>query len=146
MGFEWVPQKNYKRHFICLNCQKGFKQASEKDRKHSKSIDISDLMNEYYASETETNILNYIYTAHQKTKVVCPNCQCMMVQVHYDFEIPAQTDNKSWKTLQKEMSTKTTIKYETYIHWHQLELKKEDKNTLKFKLLKQNLDTLEKIN
>ena len=145
MGFEWVPLKNYKRHYICLKCQKGFKRPSEEDMKHSKSTDFSDLMDEYYASGTQQDIVKYINVSHQKMKVVCPNCQYLMLQVHYDFEVPPQRDKKSWKTLQKTMKSKTTLKYDTYIQWHHLALQKVVANSVKFKILKQNLTKLERV-
>ena len=145
MGFDWLVHKNYKRHYICLKCQKGFKRPSEEDMKHSNATDLSNLMNEYYASGTEQDIVKYIYAAHQKMNVVCPNCQGLMLQVHYNFEVPPQRDNKSWKTLQKTMSSEIEINYDNHIQWHHLALQKEVANSIKFKLLKQNLATLEKM-
>ena len=145
MGFEWIPSKNYKRHYICLKCQKGFKRPSEKDMKHAKSTDLSNLMNEYYSSGTGQDIVKYIDVSHQKIKVLCPNCQNLMLQVHYDFEVPPQRDHKSWKILRKDMSSKLAIKYDVYIHWHKLELQKVAVNSAEFKTLKQNLAKLERI-
>ena len=145
MGFEWLSPKNYKRHFICLKCQKGFKRPSERDMKHSESKDFSNLMNDYYSYETQQDIVKYIMAAHQKLKVVCPNCQNQMLQVHYDFEVPPLRDSKSWKSLQKTMLPKTIIDYETYIHWHRLELKKVAAGSVEFKMREQNLVKLEKM-
>ncbi|NOQ73899.1 MAG: hypothetical protein GQ574_17965 [Crocinitomix sp.] len=145
MGFEWVTLKNYKRHYVCLTCQKGFKRPSEEDMKHPKSKDLSDLMNEYYTSGTQQDIVKYIKASYQKLKVVCPNCKNLMLQVHYDFEVPPQRDKKSWKSLQKTMYPKTDLKYDTYIQWHHLELKKVVANSIKFKTLTQNLAKLEKM-
>jgi DNA-directed RNA polymerase subunit RPC12/RpoP len=145
MGFEWIASKNYKRHYICLKCQKGFKRPSQEDMKHSDATDLSDLMTKYYASDTLQDIVKYICVAHQKLKVACPNCQFQLLQVHYDFEVPRQRDTKSWKNLQKTMSTKILINYETYIHWHRLELQKVVANSVKFKLLTQNVAKLESI-
>ena len=144
MGFEWLTSKNYKRHYICLKCQKGFKRPSEKDMKYTQAMDLSNLMNEYYASTTQQDIVKYIHTAHQKLKVVCPNCKNQLLQVHYDFEVPAQRATKSWKNLQKTMHPKTVLNYKTYIQWHHLELEKVVANSVKFKLLKQNLIKLER--
>lgn len=145
MGFEWIPLKNYKRHYICLKCQKGFKRPSEEDMKQPKSTDLSNLMNEYYTSHTQQDIVKYINVAHEKIKVVCPNCQNQMMQVHYDFEVPPQRDHKSWKNLQETMPSKNAIKYDTYIQWHHLELQKVVAKSIEFKVLKQNLAKLERM-
>ena len=106
------------------------------------AADLSDLMSDYYASDSQQDIVKYINTAYQKLKVICPNCQNSMLQVHYDFEVPAQRDNKSWKLIQKRMFPKTVLDYRTYIQWHRLELQKAEKNTTRFKVLKQNLGKL----
>lgn len=143
MGFEWVPLKNYKRHFICLKCQKGFKRSSEKDMKHPVSTDLSNLMNEYYTSASKQDIVKYIEAAYQKLKIVCPNCRNQMVQVHYDFEVPSQRDNRSWKSLRETMSSKTAINYPSYIQWHHSALGKAAVGSDEFKLLKHNLEKLE---
>jgi predicted nucleic acid-binding protein len=145
MGFDWLAAKNYKRHYICLNCQKGFKRASEEDMKHSETHDFSDLMTEYYAATTKQDIVKYIQAAHQKMNVICPNCQALMLQVHYNFEVPRQRDTKSWKVLQKTMSSETIIKYDTYIEWHRLELQKVVANSVEFELLKGNFVKLESL-
>lgn len=142
MGFDWIAAKNYKRHYICLKCQKGFKRSSKEDMKHPKSTDFSNLMNEYYESDTQQDILKYIEGRFEALKVVCPNCKNSMLQVHYNFEVPPQRDNKSWKNLQKTMSSKVVIPYDTYIEWHRLALKKVATNTDKYKLLQQNLAKL----
>ncbi|WP_156112408.1 hypothetical protein [Lacinutrix jangbogonensis] len=110
--------------------------------KHTKSIDFSGLMEEYYASGTQQDIIKYINKAFQEIRVVCPNCKNQMLQVHYDFEVPAQHDLKSWKNLQENMSSKTVIQYGTYIHWHQLELQKVAENSITFKELQLNLEKL----
>lgn len=139
MGFDWLAAKNYKKHYICLNCQKGFRRASEEDMKHSKTRDFSDLMTEYYAATTKQDIIKYTQAAHQKMNIVCPNCQALMLQVDYNFEVPRQRDTKSWKVLQKTMSSEIIIKYDTYIEWHRLELQKVVASSVEFKLLKGNL-------
>ena len=144
MGFDWLAPKNYKRHYICLSCQKGFKRASEEDMKHPKSTDFSSLMDEYYESDTKQDIVKYINGKYQEIKVVCPNCRNSMIQVHYNFEVPPQRDNKSWKNLQKKMSSKMVIPYNIYIEWHRLELEKVTVNSEKYNLLKQNLAKLKK--
>ena len=145
MGFEWIPIKNYKRHYICLDCQKGFKRPSEKDMKNSESTDFSNLMNEYYATEAKQDIVKYIQKTYEKIKVVCPNCQNNMLQVPYTFEVPKQQDKKSWKTIQETWSSKTIINYNSYIHWHQLELQKITPNSTTHKLLTQNIEKLKSI-
>lgn len=145
MGFDWIAAKNYKRHYICLKCQKGFKRPSKEDMKYPKSTNFSDLMTEYYASGTQQDIVKYIHAAHQKIKVICPNCQYLMLQVHYNFEVPSQRDTKSWKVLQKTMSSEIIIKYDSYIAWHHVELKQVLVNSDKFKLLKQNIAKLERM-
>ena len=144
MGFDWIAPKNYKRHYICLKCQKGFKRPSKEDMKHPKSTDFSNLMNEYYDSDTKQDIIKYIERRFQELKVVCPNCQNQMLQVHYNFEVPPQRDNKSWKGLQTTMSSKMVISYDTYIEWHRLEMEKVTINSEKYKVLKQNLAKLKK--
>lgn len=143
MGFDWIPYKNYKRHYICLNCQKGFKRPSKKDMKHSVSVDLSNLMDEYYSSEVEQDILEYINAAHQKRRVVCPNCEHQLLQVHYNFEVPPRRDNKSWKALKERMSFKLLPQYNTYVHWHLSALQKTIGNLAQSKKLEQNLAKLE---
>ena len=144
MGFDWLAPKNYKRHYICLDCQKGFKRPSKKDMKHDISEDFSNLMNEYYESEIQQDIVQYIINAYQKIKVTCPNCQSEMIQVHYNFEVPPLRDNKSWKKLRETLSGKMKINYATYMEWHRLELKKVEKNSTKYKILQQNIEKLKK--
>lgn len=143
MGFDWVPQKKYKRHYICLKCKKGFKRSSEEEMKDSISKDFSNLIKEYYASSSQKDIVKYIKNKHQEIKVICPNCQNGMLQVHYNFEVPAQRDNKSWKKIQKTLSPKTVLNYDIYIQWHLLELQDTVAKSPKYKLLKQNLVKLE---
>lgn len=142
MGFDWLPAKNYKRHYICLHCQKGFKRASTKDMKNPVHDDFSNLMNVYYEATPQTDIVKYINTAYEKIKVTCPECKNAMKQVHYNFEVPSQRDTKSWKHLRE--TVQTQIDYETYIHWHCMQLQKMSPNTPIYTLLKQNVETLEK--
>ncbi len=142
MGFDWLPAKNYKRHYICLNCQKGLKRASKEDMKHPVDDDFSNLMNDYYATTSQTDIVKYINAAYEKIKVSCPQCKNAMKQVHYDFEVPSQRDTKSWKHLRE--IVQTTIDYETYIHWHRIQLQRTASNTEKYTLLIQNLEKLKK--
>lgn len=144
MGFDWVPQKKYKRHYICLKCRKGFKRPSEKEMKDSSSKDFSNLMEEFYMSYNQQDIVKYIKNKYQEIKVTCPNCQNGMLQVHYNFEVPAQRDSKSWQKIQKTLSPKTVINYKTYIQWHLLALQKTVAKSPEHKLLKQNLLKLEK--
>lgn len=144
MSFDWIASKNYKRHYICLDCQKGFKRPSKKDMKHPKNTDLSDLMEKFYSSEEEQDIIAYIKTAHQQLKVVCPNCRNQMIQVHYNFEVPSQRDNKSWNKIKKDMVSKTMIDYTTYISWHKLELKTITKDSAKFENIQLNLSKLVK--
>jgi len=144
MGFDWIAPKNYKRHYICLKCQKGFKRPSVQDMKYAKFTDFSNLMNEYYDSDTKQDIIKYINGRFEELKVVCPNCQNNMLQVHYNFEVPSQRDSKSWKKLQQTLSSKMVISYDTYIEWHRLALEKVAVNSEKYKLLQQNLAKLKK--
>jgi len=143
MGFEWLPTKNYKRHYICLACQKGFKRPSEKDLKHAESSDLSNLMPDYYAARSEQDLVTYITEAHQKLKAVCPNCQAPMLQVHYDFEVPSIRDDTAWKMLRKTLSSKMTFDVTIYIQWHRMELEKVAVNSAQYKLLLKNLKKLE---
>ena len=145
MGFEWLPSKNYKRHYICLKCQKGFKRPSKKDMKNPTSEDFSDLMKDYYLYSRQQDIVKYIKAKYQEITVVCPNCQNKMLQVHYDFEVPRQRDDKSWKILPKRLSSKTILKYDTYIIWHHLALKNVVANSAEWKTLQQNLVKLERL-
>ncbi|QHI38577.1 hypothetical protein IMCC3317_39710 [Kordia antarctica] len=140
MGFEWLPTKNYKRHYICLKCQKGFKRASKEDMKNPVNDDFSNLINEYYETASKTDIVKYINARHQKIKVSCPQCKNAMLQVHYDFEVPSQRDTKSWKHLRETLQT--TIDYETYMQWHRIKLQETPPNTPEYKLLKLNLEKL----
>ncbi|MGJ8743243.1 hypothetical protein [Polaribacter sp.] len=146
MGFEWLSKKNYKRHYICLKCQKGFKRASDEDMKFSKNTDLSNLMQDYYISEEKKDIVKYVNAAFKKLNITCPNCKNKMLQVHYDFEIPSQHDHSSWKGIKKTMSHKLKINYDVFIQWHLLELNKVAANSSKFKILKQNLQKLESVN
>lgn len=63
-----------------------------------------------------------------------------MLQVHYNFEVTPQRDNKSWKNLQKTLSSKMVIPYDTYIEWHRLELEKVVVNSVEYKTLKSNFN------
>ena len=145
MGFDWLAPKNYKRHFICLGCQKGFKRPSEKDMKHAPSSDLSNLMDDYYASDSGQDIVKFIETAYQKLEVVCPHCGNQMLQVHYNFEVPPQRDQASWKKLRHSMQPKTEIKYDGYIQWHRLAIQREEARSARIKVLTQNLAQLEKM-
>ncbi|MEM7102912.1 MAG: hypothetical protein AAF502_07285 [Bacteroidota bacterium] len=146
MGFEWLPAKKYKRHYICLNCQKGFKRPPEKDMKNPEANNLSNLMSDYYSSGKHQDLIEYINDANQKTKATCPHCKNAMIQVHYDFEVPPQRDSRAWKKLQASMAGKANIKYDTFINWHRLELKQPAVSKAKSNLLKQNLAKLERIN
>jgi len=145
MGFEWLPGKNYKRHFICLECQKGFKRASEKDLKNKKSIDLFGLMDKYYSSDSTIDIIKFIEKEHGKLKVTCPNCRNEMIQVHYDFEIPSHRDNKSWKTLKKRYLNTGEINYNIYIQWHITKLKEVSSKSEASVALSENLNKLQRI-
>lgn len=145
MGFDWIPRKQYKRHYICLSCKKGFKRPSAQEMKQSEATDFSNLMNDFYSLGQKEDIINYIDNLYKKTRAICPNCKSVMIQVHYNFEVPAQRDNKSWKLLHQTMLTKTTIQYDSYLQWHRQELKKVDSNTEMFNQLMQNLAKLEKV-
>lgn len=146
MGFDWVAPKNYKRHYICLDCQKGFKRPSKKDMKHEESADLSDLMERYYALETRQDIIEYIDLAYQNIKAVCPNCGNHMLQVHYNFEVPPHRDDRAWKKLRSTMSDKTKVSYNVPIQWHYLALKKEVEHAVETTELKENLAKLEQAN
>ena len=115
MGFEWLPKKNYKQHYICLECKKGFKKPSFKDIKNVKSSDFSNLMKDYYALKNRNDILIWVKEAYNNLKVICPNCKNNMIKVHYDFEVPSMKDNKSWKRLQKTLASKLIKKYQDKI-------------------------------
>lgn len=75
MGFEWLSPKPYKRHYICINCRKGFKRPAEKD---------------IISSESQ-----------KKYQPTCPQCQQEMTQVSYTFEVPKNKDKKAWKNLEE---------------------------------------------
>lgn len=77
MGFEWLTNKPYKRHYICLNCRKGFKRPSKEDIISAESKE-----------------------SYQPT---CPQCQQHMIQVDYTFKVPKQRDKKAWKELEKQL-------------------------------------------
>ncbi len=145
MGFDWIAPKNYKRHYICLNCQKGFKRPSKEDMKHPKSLDFVNLMDKYYELDIQQNILEYINEAHQKINVICPNCQGLMQQVHYNFEVPSHRNSKAWKILQKTMAFDNTINYNIYIKWHITVLKEGVKDPDKLESIKRNLETLNNV-
>lgn len=144
MGFEWIALKNYKRHYVCLDCQKGFKRASQKDMKNPVSSDLSDLMERYYVSHTDEDILDFINASYQKIKAVCPQCRESMIQVSYDFEVPKQRDTKAWKEVRKRLSHRTKPTYDTYIHWHRLQVKQGTGDSAEMKVIRQNMEKLEK--
>lgn len=143
MGFEWIPRKNYKRHYICLACQKGFKRPSEKDLKFSESIDLSDLMPDYYASHSEEDLVQYITDAHHKLKPTCPNCEALLLEVDYTFEVPPLRDAAAWKMLRKRLSTKSILDVTVYTQWHRIEMEKVAANSAEYKQLQANLQKLE---
>jgi len=143
MGFEWIPKKQYKRHYICLGCQKGFKRPPKEDMKHDESVDLSNLMHAYYEAGTAQDIVKHIREKHDRLQVVCPHCQHHMIHVHYDFEVPPQRDHKSWKKLRMNLQAKTELDYTSYIHWHKLALKEEGSKTAQFRILQRNLEKLE---
>ncbi len=142
MGFDWIPSKNYKRHYICLNCKKGFKKPAITDVKHAKYTDYSSLMDTYYRASLDRDIIRYIQDAIIKAKVVCPNCGGNMLQVDYNFKVPAQRDIKYWNKLEKSLTAKGKITLNTFIQWHILELQKVAVNTTKQIVLKANLEKL----
>ena len=144
MGFDWIAPKNYKRHFICLPCQKGFKRSSEKDMINDTSIDIPTLLEKYYQTEEKMDILRFIMNALDKAKVACPNCRGEMVLVHYNFEVPPFRDKKAWQTLRDQYSTKTHAPLTPYIHWHRQALQEANLSTDKHNKIKQNLLALER--
>ncbi|MEL7146815.1 MAG: hypothetical protein AAFO69_10635 [Bacteroidota bacterium] len=75
MGFEWIPpDQYYKKHFICLKCQKGFKRASD--------LEIKDLL--------------------KAKEATCPQCGTPMTQVDYNFEVPSTNKDKQWKKLRQQ--------------------------------------------
>ena len=145
MGFDKIPVKNYKRHFICFQCQKGFKRPSENDLVHSGATDLSEIMNAYYDSDSKVDIVKYIEDAYQKIKAVCPNCKAAMVQVDYNFEVPPLRDNKAWKLLQQQMSSTIDISYDVYLHWHKLALEEPQLKPNKRQMLECNVTKLEKV-
>ncbi len=143
MGFSWIPFKNYKRHYICLQCRKGFKRPSKKDMKNPENDNLSNLMDKYYASESKEDIILYVNKAHQKLKATCPNCQHQMIQVHYDFEVPPQRKDKTWAEIKERFSSKLKIEYAIYIQWHILELKKVESGSKESEMLRINLKKLD---
>ncbi|MEL6675777.1 MAG: hypothetical protein AAFR61_26455 [Bacteroidota bacterium] len=112
--------------------------------KHEASVDLSHLMEEYYQSSSEQDIVAYIEEQFEVLKVVCPHCQSQMIQVHYDFEVPARRDTKAWEKLSVALQSKTEIDYTTYIIWHKQKIRREGRKSPQFTLLQQNLEELEK--
>lgn len=145
MGFEWVALKNYKRHYVCLDCQKGFKRASKQDMKNPEQSDLSDLMERYYAGHSSKNIIQYIDSAFKQMKAVCPQCREAMIQVSHDFEVPRQRDTKAWKELRKRLHHRTLPVYDSYIHWHRLQLQQASIAPATTSMLQDNLEKLAKV-
>lgn len=147
MGFEWLPVKNYKRHYICLDCQKGYKRPSKKDMKEEERGAIPyNLMELYYNSDKKQDIVQYIREVYQEHKVTCPQCQKPMLQVSYVFKVPKQRDNKAWKDLKTYFGDKARPNYGRYIKWHQLHLDKKVKEYQPLlPLIQQNLRLLEQL-
>ena len=71
-----------------------------------------------------------------------------MIQVSYAFEVPKQRDSKVWKELRKGLDGKTSPNFETYIHWHRLQLQLQGGNNDQIlrRRIKLNLEKLEKAN
>lgn len=145
MGFEWLPAKNYKRHYICLDCQKGYKRPSKEDMKEEEKGTVPhNLMELYYASDRKEDILQYIHATYQNHKVPCPQCQQPMLEVSYVFKVPKQRDNKTWKELKTYFGNKAKPNYERYIKWHQWQLDRKEKAYQSLlPLIQQNLRLLE---
>lgn len=148
MGFEWLPVKNYKRHYICLDCQKGYKRPSKEDmREEEREAVPYNLMELYYNSDRKKDIVQYIQAVHQEHKVPCPQCQKTMLQVSYVFKVPRQMDNKAWRDLRTYFGEKVEPNYERYIKWHQLHLDKKEKAYQHLlPLIQQNLRLLQHFN
>lgn len=143
MGFDWINPKNYKTHYICLDCQKGFKRSNSKELKHQPNTDFSSLMEDFYEQASEQDIIAYIQKAYDTLKVKCPNCSNQMVEMHYNFEVPPQRDNKAWKEIRLRYANKLLIPFENYIHWHELRIRATDNCPERQKLLAKNLKKLQ---
>ncbi|MFK7797458.1 MAG: hypothetical protein AB8E82_08385 [Aureispira sp.] len=146
MGFEWLPAKNYKKHYICLHCQKGFKRASDEDRKHKRAKEnIHSLMETYYASNQRLNIVQYIDAVHIQQQEFCPQCQEAMIQVSYVFEVPRQRNQRAWNALKERLGTKQMLDYQRYIHWHEMQLKNADLDKVLLAQIQNNLGLLKHV-
>ena len=92
----------YKRHFICFECRKNFKQPNEKDIAE-KNGDYSLLMNAFYyfkkKKEISKSTIDYLNTTYFENKILCPQCRKQMVEVPMSFETPPKRELKKWKSL-----------------------------------------------
>lgn len=95
--------KRYKRHYICLSCRKGFKQANEKDMAERKG-ELSLLLNAFYykprKKKIPKDVVQYLKEKYFKNKVTCPECSQKMVQVPMSFQVPLKKKKREWKIVE----------------------------------------------
>lgn len=146
MGFEWLTHKKYKRHYICLHCQKGFKRPPLSDMKEEEFFELSVSMEDFYASNSSTDLLEYITHASVKTKPVCPQCKGGLRPVPYIFEVPSKNKKKNWKDLEARFNHKDSSElYEAFYYWHLNALTKTDTHSALGKKLRANKERIEKL-
>lgn len=94
--------KRYKRHFICFNCKKGFRQPNEKDMAEQNG-DLSLLLNAFYYSkpkkQVSKDIVEYLKEKYFFNAVKCPQCADYMCEVHMSFKTPPKKDSKQWDAM-----------------------------------------------
>ncbi|MEP0264288.1 hypothetical protein [Dokdonia sp.] len=104
MSTYWIKrEKRYKRHFLCFNCRKNFKQPNEKDLAQ-KNGELSLLLNAFYFSKPKKKIsedlVAYLNEKYFTQTVHCPECRSEMVEVSMSFETPAKKYVKKWEILE----------------------------------------------
>ncbi|WP_196894772.1 hypothetical protein [Aureivirga marina] len=104
MSYYLQKIKRYKRHFICVDCRKGFKKSNEKDFAE-KNGELSLLLNAFYfskpkkkLSKKEKDALKLKYFERVED---CPQCNQKMKEVSMSFKAPAKNKLKEWKELMK---------------------------------------------
>lgn len=126
----------YKRHYICFNCRKNFKQSNPKDRAEANG-DLSLLLNAFYYAKPKKkvskDIIAYLKTEYFEKTILCPECGKEMVEVNRSFKTPPKKDLKQWQamysfykangslhedipTAKKELLSILTDSYQWHIH------------------------------
>ena len=92
----------YKRHFICVECRKGFKQPNEKDMADANG-ELSIFLDAFYFSKPRKRVPKDIVAQLRKkyfqNEIKCPECAAPMTEVSKGFLIPPKRKAKEWEAL-----------------------------------------------